>query len=434
MAKKKKKKTSKQAEGLNGVCQIIYRISQFSGKKEKVEVAKEIKQDDVALQVVYHALNPYWNYGVLPASCDDITDIEHARQLDKDLKEQWPDLRVLLNNMISREVSGNAAREALKAHNSIAPIVQRILSKDLRCGAHIATFNEAFQSRWLSTFDVALADDGFVVIGGQIDKSVPIEYPIWAEPKYDGIRVVAVCENGQVQLFSRAGKEFTNFPKILNAIAGHQPFEGLMLDGEVFGASFDDATTVAHNKGGKDDSALTYCVWDCMRTQEFAASDCDRTLVDRQKMLSGAICGCDPRVQQAPGCLVNSEEQMLATFKALREQGYEGLVLKPLDGVYSFKRSKTWVKVKEAATTEGVIKKILPGTGKHKSVMGAVMVSIEGMKDTKVGSGFSDEQRAEFWEKKDQMVGRAIEFKHMGITPHQSYRHPVFLRLRPDKE
>lgn len=424
------------------IAQIIFKLAKTSSKKEKVKIAKGIKGKEIAEQVVYHALNPYWTYGIEPQEADDITTLAHAKKIDAALEEQWQDVRVLLNKMLDRELTGNAAREALRdpAFETIAPIVQRILKKDLRCGAHVSTINAAFGMKWLPTFDVALADEGFVVIDGTIDKSTDVLYPIWAEPKYDGIRCSAVFDPSEnvdgtsLKLFSRTGKEFDNFPNIHQAIFGHQAFAGLMLDGEVFGDTFDAATTVAHTKSGKDDSALTYRVWDCMRVDEFTQQSCERQLVERQKMLSGAIQGCDSRIQQAPGCLIQSEEHMLQVFHALREQGYEGLVLKPLDGLYSYKRSKDWVKVKAAETTEGTIIEVLPGTGKHKSVMGAVMVSVDGMKDTKVGSGFSDADRKQMWKDRKKLVGKVLEFKHMGVTPHSSFRHPVMLRLRPDKE
>jgi len=447
MAKKKakkkkaaKKRKSKRLENDlktlmkdQGICQIIYRLSQTSSKLQKVEIARKIKGDEIAEHVVYHALNPYWTYGVLPAECDDITDADHAHTLDASLRELWPDLRQLLNEMISRNVTGNEARQALKKFNAIAPIVQRILSKDFRCGAHITTFNEALGNRWLPTFDVALADEGFVIIDGNIDKGVDISYPIWAEPKYDGIRVIAVYDEGTVQLFSRKGKEFTNFPKIQTAIHNHEQFQGLMLDGEVFGATFDDATTVAHRKDGKDDSDLTFCVWDCMHAREFAASNCQRTLVDRQKMLSGAICGCDPKVHQAPGCLIQNEQHMLATFHAIREQGYEGLVLKPLDSLYSYKRSRAWIKVKEMYAQEFTAIGFEQGKGKHAKVLGALKVEGNGL-HAEVGSGFTDEQRAEIWKNRESYQGRLAEVKYQEVTDDKSLRFPVFLRWRPDAE
>jgi DNA ligase 1 len=421
------------------IAEIIFRLSKTTSKKEKVEIAKKIKGDTIAEEVVYHALNPYWTYGVQPKKMREIKDLKAAKHIDVALQTQWLGFRETLNKLMSRELTGNAARAAVEYGNAAQWIICRILKKDLRCGAHISTFNEAMGTHWIPTFDVALADEGFVIIDGKIVQSVDIEYPIWAEPKYDGIRTIALFDTDDgVKLFSRKGKEFENFPHIKDAIErSYNGFGNMMLDGEVFGQTFDDVTTVAHTKSGKDDKDLMYRVWDCMLVNEFTEGSCEKELWKRQQMLAGAIADMHPdvvgRVQQAPGCIINNEKQLLQVFKDVRADGYEGLILKPLDGMYAYKRSRDWIKVKEMFTDEFKVVGFNKGTGKYSKCLGALVIRV-GEVNVEVGSGFTDKQRVGIWKERKVFLGAMCEVKYQEKTKDGSLRFPTFLRWRPDKD
>ena len=54
-------------------------------------------------------------------------------------------------------------------------------------------------------------------------------------------------------------------------------------------------------------------------------------------------------------------------------------------------------------------------------------------KKLKVGGGYSDEQRDDFWNRKDDVVGTVIEIKGQEITKDGVVRFPVFLRERKYK-
>jgi len=417
------------------VAQQIFRLGKTTKKLEKVEIAKKLKGDEVAEQVVYHALNPYWTYGVLPKKIQEIPSIAAAKKLDTALTKKWPKIREVLNSLINRDLTGTAARESVESFGPAAPIVERILAKDLRCGAHVSTFNEAMGRNWLLTFDVALADEGIVIIGGKIVQNVDIDYPIWAEPKYDGIRTIAVnASNEGLKLFSRKGKEFENFKHTAQAILANDALQGMMLDGEVFGATFDAATTVAHTKKGKDDKALMYRVWDCMLVDEFRERRCERPLWERQKMLGELLQNAtSSKVMQAPGCLIQNEDHLLQVFANLRAEGYEGVILKPLDSMYSYKRSKDWIKVKEMFADEFMVTGFHVGKGKYAKTLGALVIRV-GKVNVEVGSGFTDAQRKDIWKNRKKYLGTMVEVKYQEKTKDGSLRFPTFLRWRPDKD
>lgn len=418
--------------------QLILRLLKTASKKEKLEILADLYADEIAFNVFYHALNPYWTYGVQPAKVVEIKTASQAKHIDEALQFQWPKMKELLERLATRQLTGMAAKKAAANFGDAAPIMQRILKKDLRCGVHAKTINERY-SGFIPTFEVALADEGLVIVDGQIVQGRELlQFPMWAEPKYDGIRTLAIIDMTEgIQLFSRYGREFENYPNITQVLAQHEPFAGLVLDGEVFGATFDDVAEVAHTKDGRDDAKLSYCVWDCMKVDEFRSQGCKRPLWERQKMLAEAMVGCPARVSQTPGCLVQDHEPLLTLFKQMRDSGYEGLILKPLDSMYSYKRSKDWIKVKEMFTDEFKVVGFNVGKGKYSKTLGALVISV-GKVNVEVGSGFTDADRKDIWQNRKDYLGRVVEVKYQEKTKLKadgtggSLRFPTFLRWRPD--
>lgn len=108
-------------------------------------------------------------------------------------------------------------------------------------------------------------------------------------------------------------------------------------------------------------------------------------------------------------------------------RGVEGLVLRQGD---------KWLKVKPVDTYDVYVTKAIEGLGKHRGRMGALVTAYG-----KVGTGFTDPQRVEWWDwwKRIQVAiqgktaPRLIEVSCMSITGDGKFRHPRFIRLRPDK-
>ena len=73
----------------------------------------------------------------------------------------------------------------------------------------------------------------------------------------------------------------------------------------------------------------------------------------------------------------------------------------------------------------------------EKGTLGAFVLEYKG-NEVKVGSGFTDEQREKFWQKRDGLTGTLCEVKYKEIsqdkgTGLESLQFPVFVGLRTDK-
>ena len=113
----------------------------------------------------------------------------------------------------------------------------------------------------------------------------------------------------------------------------------------------------------------------------------------------------------------------------------EGLMVN-LDVPYQRKRHRGILKVKRFYTMDLPIIGIEQGSGRLAGKLGAFVLDYKG-NEVRVGSGFSDEERAEFWEARN-LIGTLCEVKYKEIsydkkTGQESLQFPVFVGLRTDK-
>jgi hypothetical protein len=128
----------------------------------------------------------------------------------------------------------------------------------------------------------------------------------------------------------------------------------------------------------------------------------------------------DPRLRG--GQLANpTADDIRAQLQRANDLGHEGLVLRQRD---------QWVKIKPEETHDVTITGYVEGRGKHLGRLGYVQTAKGG-----VGSGFSDTERELLWAeaKAGRLVGQVIEVSCLQITPDGQFRHPFFVRMRPDK-
>lgn len=105
-------------------------------------------------------------------------------------------------------------------------------------------------------------------------------------------------------------------------------------------------------------------------------------------------------------------------FKDILQKGFEGLVV--YDQTYC-----TSYKFKQKLTEDVIIRDIFEGKGKFVGMLGGFITD-----KGNVGTGFTTEQRKEFFT--DKNIGRLIEVSFMEYTKDNKFRHPVFTKFRED--
>jgi DNA ligase-1 len=124
---------------------------------------------------------------------------------------------------------------------------------------------------------------------------------------------------------------------------------------------------------------------------------------------------------------LNNAAELDAKLKGVVAKGGEGLVLHRHDAHYHPGRSQKLLKYKPYQDAEARVVGYTPGHGKYKGMMGSLIVERPDGMRFKVGSGFSDEQRA-----LPPLIGAWITYRYNGMTKNGKPRFARFLRIRPE--
>jgi DNA ligase-1 len=359
----------------------------------------------------------------------------------------WRDFKVLADQLINRELTGHAARDAIELTMGVATTEQwngfyrRILIKDLRCGVSEKTVNKVAPGT-VPVFTCSLAHDS-----ANHEKKMVGKKQI--EIKLDGVRVITIIQGDKVEMFSRNGKQFHNFGHIIAEIEAvikdHPVPYPLVLDGEVMSANFQDLMKQVHRKDGKQSTDAVLHLFDtiplgCFQNGSWDKPQSFRSLItnhwvrDHQDALAHvqALDWEDVDLDTPEG-----QERFVALNKQAVDGGYEGVMIKDVDAPYECKRTHAWLKAKPFIEVTLEVKDVEEGTGRNEGRLGAVVC--EGTDDGKkinvnVGSGFSDANRDDFWNSRTDIVGQLVEVRADAVTQNQdgtySLRFPRFKTFR----
>ncbi len=224
------------------------------------------------------------------------------------------------------------------------------------------------------------------------------------EIKWDGVRAIAFSEPGRLRFQARSGTDITSrYPELsrLNrALSSHSA----ILDGEIVAfdmtshpprPSFEALQRRMHVTAESSVRRLakalpvTYMIFDLLWLDGHSLMP--RTYAERRELLTAL--GLDGERWQAPTHVVGNGAQVLAVSA---EQGLEGVIAKRLDCPYEpGRRSNGWVKIKNVQREELLICGWLPGEGKRRARIGALLVGMREPDGTlryagRVGTGFTE--------------------------------------------
>jgi bifunctional non-homologous end joining protein LigD len=287
----------------------------------------------------------------------------------------------------------------------------------------------------------------------------------WAvEVKWDGVRAIAYCRPGRLQLQSRNLNEITaQYPEV-RRLSRQLGARDALLDGEL--VAFDEdgrpsferlqqrihQTSESVVRRRMKTHPVTYVIFDLLYLE--GRNLTGEPYSRRRELLEGLEL--EGESWQTPGYSVDHARELLA---ASAEQKLEGIVLKRLDSRYApGKRTGSWLKVKNLGRQELVIGGWQPGEGRRRNRLGSILIGYfdEGGQlqyAGKVGTGFSDrdlddlmQRLAPLERKTNPFAGRKgprqaryvepelvaeIEFRE--LTAEGMVRHGSFKGLREDK-
>jgi DNA ligase-1 len=326
---------------------------------------------------------------------------------------------------------------------------RRILIKDLRCGVSEKTINKVVEKKYadysIPVFSCQLAHDSSnheSKVGGQ--KLI--------EVKLDGVRVITIVRgDGRVDMFSRNGKELVNFPHIAEQISnvvktkGTDKNKDVVLDGEVMSSSFQDLMKQVHRKSDVQSNDAVLNLFDVIPLEDFEKGIWNTPQKTRSEMVKFWVETYQellPNVTYVANELVDLDTPKgQKRFKEINQKaidgGYEGIMIKDPNAGYECKRSTAWLKLKPFIEVSLTVTAVEEGTGRNVGKLGAFVC--EGEDDGRsivvnVGSGFTDDNRNDYWTSRKEVVGKVVEVRADAITQNQdgsySLRFPRFLHFR----
>lgn len=366
---------------------------------------------------------------------------------DQSGKFTFANFRELVNMLRKRELTGNAAKDALETAMMSATVAEwngwyrRILSKDMRCGATEGTINKVTAKKFpqfsIPLFECQLAHDG-----ANHESKVAGEKLI--EVKLDGVRVITIVyPDGRVDQFSRNGKELVNFPHIREQMSHISEYidDPYVFDGEVMSSSFQDLMKQVHRKSDVNASDAVLYLFDMISLDDFKAGISKIPQYLRSGGLRVTVTETD-NVKILGQEVVNLDtDDGKERFKIINgnaiAKGYEGIMIKDPNAFYECKRSHAWLKQKPFIEVSLTVVNIEEGTGKNVGRLGALVCEgVDIGRDIKVnvGSGFSDAIRDTVWNDHASVMGQIVEVRADAVTQNQdgtySLRFPRFLRFR----
>jgi bifunctional non-homologous end joining protein LigD len=294
---------------------------------------------------------------------------------------------------------------------------------------------------------------------------LPVSDEGWAtEVKWDGVRAIAYCRPGRLELQTRNLNLVTaQYPEV-RRLSRQLGAREAVLDGELVAfdeegrPSFERLQQRIHQTSESvvrrrlRTHPVTYVIFDLLHLD--GEDLMDEPYTHRRELLEGLELSGDS--WQTPGHSVGHAKELLA---ASAERKLEGIVLKRLDSRYApGKRTGSWLKVKNLGRQEFVIGGWQPGEGRRRNRLGSILLGYfdaDGQLQYagKVGTGFSDRDLAELLERlqplarkrnpfaarrgprsanfvEPQLVAE-IEFRE--LTVEGMVRHGSFKGLREDK-
>lgn len=450
--------------------EALTQIGDVSSTKAKQEILK-VNQDNTVLKgILFAAYSPFLQYNIkkIPVAVEDLS----KKDIDISNFGKFTDLLVRLEK---RQVTGNAAIESVsnflfgccpEEHKWYS----RVIEKDLGIGLADKGINRVFKGL-IPVYEVLLADK---IAPEDLNLDTPkalkmLPNRIVTQYKIDGYRLnIHVSEQGEVAIRTRNGKFVTGYTDLEREAAEKLP-RGYVYDGEIVAPELFDwigknleseesvtanrdlfAEVMSHAFSKEENKKGIFNMFDMIPIKEWKTHKTTETLETRTKRIREVITPLNlNQIVIVPTSRVyyknNPEDrkEIVEQFHQFLNVGWEGLMIKNYDSVYEFKRSKNLLKMKLMLSEDLEVQRILEGgeNTKYKGMMGAAVVAYRAsdgnVYEVNVGSGWSDDQRLEFWQNPNKIIGKIIEVSYQAETSNKnggySLSFPVFKCIREDK-
>lgn len=417
--------------------QFINEMNKTNSTLDKKEVLKRYPEMKQMLEAVY---NPFKQYYV---SSDNLKKNSDLQTIDT-----HDNIFDLLEDLRLRKITGHEAisfcNNFIRANKDYKDIIYKIIDKDLECRIGDKIINDVYPNL-IPTFEVALCNK----YEDQKNKIDVADGTWYSSHKLDGCRCICdIDEQGNIKFYSRQGNEFETL-EILKKEIKTMNLKNVILDGEI---------CIVDDNGKEDFQAIMklirrkdfqipnpkYLVFDQIYRPDFYQQKSKTSFSKRLEYLNKTISRYSGnRIEMLKQIKIESLEHFMELCKEAEDKNWEGLIIRK-DVSYEGKRSNNLLKVKQMSDNEykvidvefGPFRIIENGIEKTIETLSNVVIEHKGNR-VSVGSGFTINQRKEYYEHPEQIVGKIITVQYFEETLNQngsySLRFPIFKINHGDK-
>lgn len=335
----------------------------------------------------------------------------------------------LENNNTGTDVDIYEIQAFLEGHEHDREFYEEMIAKKFRLGCDKKVINSVIPGL-IPTWEVML---------GTSVEHCKIPEGTWfsLSHKLNGNR----CTYYNGEFYTRQNKKYIGLDHIKNNIEKIPNADNYVFDGELIyknkeglsdSSAFQKGTGIANNKS-ESKTELKLVLFDVLTREEFDNKVSNDTYRTRKKKL------LELKQYETENLKIvdmfyegTDQSEIWKWLDYCEEHDIEGLMIN-LDTPYECKRTKNLMKVKKFYDFDLQVIGYEEGTGRNKGRLGAFVVDYKG-NQVKVGSGYSDEERINFWNNRDELIGRVITVKYKEVsrdkkTGLESLQFPVYCGL-----
>lgn len=401
-------------------------IKKDNSRKYKQEILTRFKDDQTIRYFLDFVFNPFVITGI------------STKKFERALTMQTPGvvsvhqlMEYLRQNNTGRDEDLLVVKSALNGLPDVyKDLLRDVITKQLVLGIDAKSINAVIPN-FIPQFACMLAEKHF----DKPEKIAGKEFAITT--KLDGFRLVVLKNaDGSIKCYSRVGQLVEGLVEIEADLAALPC--NTALDGELTITNYFDmpskeaykaASKIIRLKGDTPKRGLTYRVFDCMKADEFKAQSCIKPYVERRAELDSF-----PKmnhIEVLPVLYVGNDTAKITEWlDKITAEGGEGCMLNSLWAPYVWGRTWNLQKCKKFQSLDLLVVGYEEGSGRLAGTLGAIHVRYKDGNIVKVGSGFSDEERALYWAQPDLILNKIVEVKYFESSKNadgtESLRFPTW--------
>lgn len=251
-------------------------------------------------------------------------------------------------------------------------------------------------------------------------KESKVVFPVYAQPKLDGMRCTITRKDDKIIYVSRKGKLFSTLEHLTPSLSHLK--EGEIIDGEVYihGVEFNELSELI-KKEREESKALEFHMYDMIYDAPFK---------DRTDVVGDFCNGAGAGIIDVETVTLDNAEDVVEYHEQCLAKGYEGIMIRNAEGKYEMGfRSQDLMKYKHFDDAEFEIVGGYEGEGRFEGCCTFKVKNEEGAIFSACPKG-TLEKKKWYWDNLESLIGKQLTVQYFGRSKDNIPRFPVGIAIR----